>query len=201
VTIDPLDQDRIYAGSWGHNILRSNDGGRSWEPIHSGLETLSVHAFALDPGDPQLLYAGTVEAVYGSIDGGQSWQSYPLADRALTTFSLLVDPADPALLYAGTTAGVYRSTDQGQTWESCGTEDLGATVTAMAMAFNPSGHQTLYAGTEHHGLFRSTNAGDDWQQWGLDGSSVYGILVDPSGGTWLGTDRGIFKQGGEGTAP
>ncbi len=195
IVIDPHDEDQIYAGSWGHNILRSRDGGWSWAPIHSGLETLSVHAFALDPSDPGVLYAGTVEGVYGSKDGGQSWQAHPLTDRALTTFALIVDPIDPATLYAGTTVGVYCSTDQGQTWEARGTESLGATVTALAL--DPLDCQTLYAGTEHHGLFRSTDSGAHWQPWGLEGTSVYYILVDRSGRIWLGTDRGIYEQADE----
>ena len=193
--IDPHKEDRIYAGSWGHNVLRSTDGGRSWAPIHHGLETLSVHSFAVDPTDPQVLYAGTVEAVYRSTDGGQSWQARPLNDRPLTIFALAVDPADPGLLYAGTTEGVYRSTDHGQIWEAIGAQSLGATVTALVL--DPTNFQTLYAGTEHHGLCRSTDGGARWQPWGLDGKSVYDILVDRSGEIWLGTDGGIFRQAEE----
>jgi len=195
VVIDPHKEDRIYAGSWGHNVLRSTDGGRSWAPIHHGLETLSVHAFAVDPTDPQVLYAGTVEAVYRSTDGGQSWEACPLNDRPLTIFALAVDPADPGLLYAGTTEGVYRSTDDGQTWEAVGAQSLCATVTALAL--DPTNFQTLYAGTEHHGLNRSTDGRARWQPWGLDGRSVYDILIDRSGKIWLGTDRGIFRQAEE----
>ncbi len=57
--------------------------------------------------------------------------------------------------------------------------------------------QTLYAGTEHHGLNRSTDGRARWQPWGLDGRSVYDILIDRSGKIWLGTDRGIFRQAEE----
>jgi 7,8-dihydropterin-6-yl-methyl-4-(beta-D-ribofuranosyl)aminobenzene 5'-phosphate synthase len=192
IIIDPHDERRIYAGSWGHNVLRSIDGGRSWASIHRGLETLSAHAVAVDPNDPQRLYVGTVESIYRSIDGGQSWQASPLAGRALTVFALTFDPANPAGLFAGTTEGVYHSLDQGQTWQSMDLQSLSATVTDLAVG--PPGRQGLYAGTEHHGVFRSQDGGVHWQQWGLEGTSVYSILVDLSGSIWLGTDQGILKE-------
>jgi hypothetical protein len=200
VVIDPHDADRIYAGSWGHNVLRTSDGGRTWAPIHHGLETLSVRAFAIDavdsadvPSAPQVLYAGTVEAVHRSIDGGETWQASPLTDRALTTLALIVDPAEPGTVFAGTTAGVYRSDDGGQNWKAVGHESLDVTVTALAAG--PTEPPVFYAGTEHHGLFRSIDGGQNWQPWGLDGASVYAILVESSGAIWLGTDQGIFKEG------
>lgn len=192
VAVDPHDETRIYAGSWGHNILRSNDGGQSWAPIHRGLETLSVHALAVDPIDPARLYAGTVETIWRSIDSGQSWQATPLADRPLTTFALAALPSNPVVLYAGTTAGVYRSTTGELAWVPAGLETLDATVTAVAI--DPHEPDILYAGTEHHGVFRSDDGGEHWRSWGLAGTSVYAILLDANGQITLGTDRGLFRS-------
>jgi photosystem II stability/assembly factor-like uncharacterized protein len=192
VVIDPRNEDRIYAGSWGHNVLRSPDRGRTWAPIHHGLETLSVHAFAVDPGDPQRLYAGTVEALYHSTDGGESWEPSPLADRPLTVFSLAVDPAQPAIVYAGTTEGVHRSADHGRTWQALGHTSLAATVTALMLS--PDDRHTIYAGTEHQGIYLSTDGGEHWRPWGLEGTSIYSILVERAGTIWLGTDQGIFRR-------
>jgi 7,8-dihydropterin-6-yl-methyl-4-(beta-D-ribofuranosyl)aminobenzene 5'-phosphate synthase len=194
ILVDPHDADRIYAGSWGHNVLLSADEGQTWAPIHHGLETLSVHAFAVDPADPQVLYAGTVEAVYRSSDGGETWQASPLTDRPLTTFALLTDPRDPARVYAGTTEGVYLSADGGQTWQPAGHESMDATVTALVLGPDDATLRAILAGTEHHGLYRSTDGGTHWQPWGVEGASVYTILVDHAGTVWLGTDRGIFRN-------
>lgn len=191
VVVDPHDASRIYAGSWGHNVLRSDDRGATWTPVHSGLETLSVHAFAVDPADPRLLYAGTVEAVYLSRDGGASWQARPLTDRPLTVFALLIDPADPAQIYAGTTEGVYRSQDGGRAWQPAGHESLAATVTALSLLPDETG--TILAGTEHSGLYASRDGGASWQPWGAGTAGVYAILVDRDGTIWLGTDGGIFR--------
>jgi 7,8-dihydropterin-6-yl-methyl-4-(beta-D-ribofuranosyl)aminobenzene 5'-phosphate synthase len=190
--VDPHDSDRIYAGSWGHNVLLSTDGGQTWSPIHHGLETLSVHAFAVSPDDSRILYAGTVEAIYHSTDGGQSWQATPLTTRPLTTLALVIDPANPSRGYAGTTEGVYLGTEGGRTWQPAGHESLSVTVTALAV--NPGSTDTILTGTEHHGLYRSTDSGASWQPWGMEAASVYAILIDGAGAVWLGTDRGVFTN-------
>jgi len=192
IQVDPHDRRRIYAGSWGHNVLRSTDGGQNWAPLHGGLETLSVHAFAIDPTDPQILYAGTVESIYRSTDCGQTWQARSLNDRPLTTFALAIDPVRPATIYAGTTDGVYRSEDRGQTWGAAGRDRLDVTVTVLQL--DSTDPFTVYAGTEHHGLFRSTDRGQQWQPWGLEGASVYALLVDQNGTMWAATDQGLFRN-------
>jgi 7,8-dihydropterin-6-yl-methyl-4-(beta-D-ribofuranosyl)aminobenzene 5'-phosphate synthase len=192
VLVDPHDADRIYAGSWGHNVLLSADRGQTWAPIHHGLETLSVHSFVVDPANSQVLYAGTVEAVYRSMDGGQTWQASPLSDRPLTIFAQVIDPRNPAWIYAGTTEGVYLSADGGQTWQPAGHESLDTTVTALVLC--PDDTSAILAGTEHHGLYRSTDAAVHWQPLGVEGASVYAILVDHAGTVWLGTDQGIFRN-------
>ncbi|NLF11683.1 MAG: hypothetical protein GX597_07830, partial [Anaerolineaceae bacterium] len=192
VVVDPRDADRVYAGSWGHNVLVSTDAGRTWASIHGGLETLSVHAFALDPTDPQGMYAGTVEGVNRSADGGQTWLAAPLADRPLSVLALLVDPREPARVYAGTTEGVYLSADRGRTWRPAGHDSLDATVTALALDGAPL--PAILAGTEHHGLHRSTDGGASWEPCGLEAASVYTVLVDRAGVAWLGTDQGVFRE-------
>jgi 7,8-dihydropterin-6-yl-methyl-4-(beta-D-ribofuranosyl)aminobenzene 5'-phosphate synthase len=194
VQVDPHDAGRIYAGSWGHNVLRSLDAGKTWAPIHNGLETLSVHAFGVHPSDPRRLYAGTVEDVYRSSDGGETWQATALAERPLTTLALLIQPATAAWMLAGTTDGVYLSLDGGQTWRPAGRKSLDATVTSLALVMEDARWPAILAGTEHHGLYRSADHGVSWQPWGLQATSVYAILVDGAGTVWLGTDQGVFRD-------
>jgi len=199
VTVDAHNQRCIYAGSWGNNVLRSNDGGMTWAPIHHGLETLSAHAFAVDPHDPRRLYAGTVEAVYRSTDGGETWQKSAPSTRPITTFALAISPADDQTVYAGTTEGVYKSTDGGGTWRPQPLQHSDAqprqSISVMALTLDPQQADALYAGTEHHGLYRSSDRGETWEQWGLPGISVYAILMDSASGLiWAGTEEGVYRR-------
>lgn len=193
VVVSPQDPGLIYAGSWGNNVLVSRDGGNSWASIHNGLETLSVHAFAIAPRQPDVLYAGTVEEIYRSGDGGSSWEALAQGIRPdITTFALVIDPQEGNRIYAGTTAGVYRSDDGGARWRWM-SDGLGE-VTVNALALDPSDPKVIYAGTEHHGLYRSDDAGHTWNLQELKGLSVFSIVHDAAGITWLATGRGVFKE-------
>ena len=94
----PKDPERIYASqssSWfGQQIQRSDDGGRSWNPVGNLFEydgaagthqwydgTPHPWEFArvwhLEPslGDPDTVYAGVEDAaMFKSTDGGNKWQ-------------------------------------------------------------------------------------------------------------------------------
>jgi photosystem II stability/assembly factor-like uncharacterized protein len=97
----PADPDRLYASQstdwFGQLIQRSDDGGRTWEPVGNAF------AYEGDPGthqwhdgtphpwefkriwhlepsasDPDLVYAGAEDAaLFRSSDGGATWQELP----------------------------------------------------------------------------------------------------------------------------
>ena len=69
----PLQPRTIYAGTQGAGVLRSDDGGLSWQP--SGLAGQFVKSLAVSRVAPGTIYAGMKPAlVYVSRDGGASWQ-------------------------------------------------------------------------------------------------------------------------------
>ena len=61
------------------HVLRTRDGGKSWQPITAGLPTDEpVNAVHEDPQHRGLLFAGTEGSVYVSFDDGDHWQSLQL---------------------------------------------------------------------------------------------------------------------------
>jgi photosystem II stability/assembly factor-like uncharacterized protein len=85
-----------------------------------------VGSLALDPGDPQTLYAGTWGLggggadVFKSSNGGRSWTSLRLPQRRYV-IALALDPHDSQTVYAGTveSAGrAFKSSDGGRTWKA-----------------------------------------------------------------------------------
>ncbi|MDP9016808.1 MAG: hypothetical protein M3N19_00615 [Candidatus Eremiobacteraeota bacterium] len=67
-----LDDDRPY-------IYRTQDAGRTWQPIVSGIPSGSfVNAVREDPLQRGLLYAGTEHGVYVSFNDGAFWQPLKL---------------------------------------------------------------------------------------------------------------------------
>jgi photosystem II stability/assembly factor-like uncharacterized protein len=97
----PADPNRIYAsqstGWFGQLIQRSNDGGKTWEPVGNKFEYDGVpgthqwydgtphpwefaRVWHLEPSltDPDTIYAGVEDAaLFRSVDGGGSWEELP----------------------------------------------------------------------------------------------------------------------------
>src|SRR6185436_12020398 len=87
-----------------------------WTPL--GPDGGHVWALAVDPADPDIVYAGTVLGVFKSTDGGETWaaSSRGLGPQGVWVRALL---AVPGAVYAGTQYnGLFKSTDGGQTWFS-----------------------------------------------------------------------------------
>lgn len=97
----PVNQDRIYASqtsSWfGQQVQRSDDGGKTWEPVgnefvYDGVpgthqwydgtqhpwEFKRVWHFEPSLTDPDVVCAGAEDAaLFRTSDGGKSWQELP----------------------------------------------------------------------------------------------------------------------------
>src|SRR5271163_3997983 len=89
----PADPNRLYAsqssGWFGQQVQRSNDGGKTWEPVgnkfaYDGVPGTHPWEFKrvwhLEPAlhDPDVVYAGIEDAaIFRTTDGGQNWQELP----------------------------------------------------------------------------------------------------------------------------
>jgi photosystem II stability/assembly factor-like uncharacterized protein len=103
---------------------------------------------------------------------------------------LVVDPRQSDTLYAAAAGGgVWKSTDAGATFQSIWPASLPQSIGAIALGSdgtlwvgtgeaNPSGGGLTFFG---NGIYRSTDGGATWQQWGLRDSAAIGrIVVDPA---------------------
>jgi len=68
VAVSPLDGNILYAGtddveyhdrSRAEGVLKSLDGGKTWQHEDTGLSLLRVHCLTIDPHEPRRLYVGT----------------------------------------------------------------------------------------------------------------------------------------------
>src|SRR5260221_9807471 len=89
---------RLYAAT-GDGIARLDEVGEAWA-VELFLSGSGAQCLAVDPSDPDIVYAGLREGgVRRSADGGRSWIDCRLPEPAV--FSLAVSAADGAG-YAGT---------------------------------------------------------------------------------------------------
>jgi photosystem II stability/assembly factor-like uncharacterized protein len=185
----------IYCGWHGGGIIRSKDGGNTWQVANHGLTELTVVQIAIDPINPTTLYAGTENGLFKSTDEGESWSesSQGLAHRDV--WSISVDPVHHDVVYAGTAGGgIYKSMNGGQSWLSA-SHDLKGLVTALLVDRVDS--NIVYAGTLSGGILLSTNAGDSWNPAaaGIATRRIFSLAADPvhANVVYAGTSTGVFR--------
>lgn len=97
-----VDKDTAYAAintlrldDLRPHILRTRDGGKSWQEIVSGLpDGAPVNVVRTDPRRPGLLFAGTETTVYVSFNDGDSWHSLRVNLPATSVRDLVIKDDD-----------------------------------------------------------------------------------------------------------
>ena len=119
-----------------------------------------------------LLWAGTNEWVGVGLPGGGG--------------RLFSDPVDPNTIYASyttggadptiRTAGILKSTNAGVTWHAVPVAPWPASVASLV--FDSQNPGTMYAGTWGRGVFKSTDAGENWAATSLTDTVVESMAID-----------------------
>jgi photosystem II stability/assembly factor-like uncharacterized protein len=156
-----------------------------WEPL-PGPFALNVSAlYPVGPGN--LVYAGLSNGEIAlSTDAGTTWSYRTPAARGFNTIAFIGDPDHPTGIYAATTRGLFFSADSARTWTmvpiSTRTQPP---LSVLSFAFDPWKPANRFAGTEAHGIYRSTDAGATWQpipaqkDSAIATASIWSITVDP----------------------
>ncbi|HEV2271353.1 MAG TPA: hypothetical protein VGR92_18020 [Steroidobacteraceae bacterium] len=201
VAVAPSDAKVIYVGTGesdirgdvitGDGIFRSDDGGRHWRA--AGLtQTHTISALAVDPHDPNLVYASSMghvfksnpdRGVFKSTDGGKTWSKILYVDDETGAIDLVMAPGSPGTLYAamwqayrtpwklddgGPGSGLYKSSDAGAHWTQIShnsgfPQGILGRIGVTVAASNP---QVVYAivQAKHGGVFRSDDGGGSWRR-------------------------------------
>jgi photosystem II stability/assembly factor-like uncharacterized protein len=183
----------FYVGQVNGGVWKSDDFGRTWNPIFDDQPTQSIGAIAVAPSDPNIIYVASGEGlqrpdlsvgdgIYKSTDAGKTWTHLGLRDGQQIP-ALVVDPRDPNRLFAAVLGhpygpneerGIFRSTDGGASWRKI--------------------------------LYKNENTGaSDVQMDAKDPNVIYASMWNSRLGPWednneyAGPDGGLFKStdGGE----
>lgn len=195
----------VYVGTIGQGIWRSPDSGDSWDRLSGGLYMESdIRAIAVHPQAPHIMYAGTEEGCYKTEDGGDHWHHLPSAMDQTPIWALAIHPERPETIFAGTRpSALYRSNDAGKTWEKLDARIetdcppiMHTRVTCVLI--DPADNETIWAGVEIDGVYRSTDGGTTWTRHieGLNSLDIHGIAVIPGETKTLlaATNAGVCKS-------
>jgi len=160
----------VYAGGID-GVIRSTDGGLTWTTL---LPNVSIAALAIDPLNPEVIYAVETTAVYKTVNGGTNWtkETSGLTSPILT--SIAIDPINPNTIYVGAglffPGGIFKSTDAGVHWTAINNglgcfpnEPPPCSLSVRSLAIDPLNHNIIYAtGDTGFQSAKSTNGGASW---------------------------------------
>ena len=168
LAVHPSDARIMYCGA-DSGVYRSEDSGEHWERLDSPMNEIPIWALAIDPVDPNIIFAGTrPAALFRSTDGGQHWDklSVQIAEECPNVgiprvTALVVDPVDHEHIWAGLEVdGVRHSKDGGTTWEVVTSGVTDPDIHNLAITVGPP--KTLLTITPRE-IFSSTDNGATWE--------------------------------------
>ena len=152
----------FYAASASGGLLKTINGGATWQNVFDNQTTVSIGDVAINPTDPNVVWVGTGEAnnrqssswgdgIYKSTDGGKTWKNMGLRESNHIG-RIVVDPQDTDIVYvaavgrlwgANKERGVFKTTDGGLTWQHALAinEDTGA----VDLIMDPANSKVLFA--------------------------------------------------------
>ena len=180
----------LFAGSFGRGVMRSGDGGLSWNLQTEGLATTIIRSMAVNAGDE--VFVGTFggDVVQRSDDGGSTWVASNEGLAPTSIWAISIAP-DGTFFVGSQREGIYTSTD-GRTWEHA----PAPITTVSGFAFSAG---SVYAATRV-GLLASSPAGQDWTLAGIPFSRV-NSLHEKNGRVFAGLELGgvHYSDDGSGT--
>jgi len=137
IAVVESDPDIVYVATASGGVMKTENGGTTWQPVFDDQQTSTIGAIAVAPSDPSIIWVGTGEAnnrqssswgngVYKSTDAGKTWQPMGLAETRHIG-RIVVHPTDPNTVWVAALGrlwgpskerGVYKTTDGGKTWSN-----------------------------------------------------------------------------------
>ncbi len=121
--LPPGDGQTIYVGSQMHGVVKSTDGGATWQEMNEGLTGLQIRGLAAPRGEIDTIYVNTFErGILRSDDGGRAWRELVFFHGGSPKGQVLAaDPFASERVYFADSCDdqpcVQVSTDRGATWQ------------------------------------------------------------------------------------
>ena len=185
----PSDRNRMFIAISAAGAFRTDDAGRTWQPINRGLRSAQipdqdaevghcVHRLALHSSRPDTLFMQKHWDVMRTDDAGDSWRE--VSGNLPTDFGFAIDvhAHEPETIYVVPIKSdsehfpldgklrVYRSRTGGDDWEELAKglpeRDCYVNVLRDAMAVDSLDSCGIYFGTTGGQVYASSDAGESW---------------------------------------
>ena len=231
IIVNPENSNEVYVAVlgalWSDNkergVYKSVDGGNTWENILYLNESTGCADLAMDPTNPNILYAsmwefrrtawsfnsgGENSALYKSTDGGENWNKIHsgFPEGKLGRLAIGVSESNPSTLYTVIEAeknedkGLYRSVDGGKNWEQKN-NDFGITVRPFyfsRIVVDPRDENTVVKAGLYGSI--SKDGGETFESLGNMHADIHDMVFDINNSDvmYVGTDGGVYRSWNKG---
>ena len=204
ILLDPINPQRMFVAISSAGAFRTDDAGKTWQPINRGLHSLyipdptaevghCVHRIAMHRSRPNVLYMQKHWDVMRSDDAGDNWREISGNLPSDFGFPIDVHAHDPDTIYVVPIKSdgehyppdgklrVYRSKSGGNEWEALTNglpqSDCYVNVLRDAMCVDSLDPCGIYFGTSGGQVYASADSGDHWQPIVRDLPGVLSVEV------------------------
>jgi len=208
VIVNPRDPNNVFICALGRTtgpqqergVYRTTDGGKNWERVLFVDENTGCSGLAMDPHNPDVLFAGTWQVVmhtygefsggpgsgvYVSHDGGTKWtriEGHGMPKPPVGKIDVAVAPTDSERVYAliqtKDQGSVWRSDDGGENWRVVNWQRalIGRAGYYIRIAVSSGNEDEIYIANS--GFYESIDGGETFKEvpWGGDNHDIW---VDP----------------------
>jgi photosystem II stability/assembly factor-like uncharacterized protein len=124
--IHPTTPTTMYAAGVAGGVWKTTNSGSAWTPLTDLIANLAVCSLAMDPANPNIIYAGTGEpyagdgvrgaGIFKTTDGGMSWSHLANTNNSNFHFVNKLVASNGQRVYAANSTGLWRSIDGGANW-------------------------------------------------------------------------------------
>ncbi|MBI9034017.1 MAG: hypothetical protein JEZ03_06080 [Bacteroidales bacterium] len=182
--VNPKNHSEWFVAVASGHIWKTNNNGTTFSPVFDNYGSYSIGCLAIDPGNTNVIWAGTGEnnhqralgygdGVYKSVDGGSSWNNMGLKESRHIGM-IAIDPQNSDIVYvaaegsawgSGGDRGLYKTIDGGKSWEKV--LEVSEHTGANNVILDPRNTDVIYVTTEQRRRHVHTKIG------GGPESSVY----------------------------
>lgn len=191
---DPDDPDLLYAGVEIDGVHRSTDGGKTWEPVGTGLISQDVHDLAIvrGSGSQATMLAATNKDLHVSANAGATWKPLQIGKSLPWSYcrALAQKPGQPGVVFLGNgdappgeIGTVGRSLDGGETWQARPMDrnhpEGRTNSTVWNFAIHPANPSMIYASSVSGQVYRSVDDGESWQKLRREFGEIRALVWTP----------------------
>jgi len=188
IVINPQNSNILYLGTgdrdgfdtYGIGILKSIDAGATWQP--TGLYnddpnySFIVNCLAINPDNPNIIFAGTTSGLFRSNDAGIEWEEII---ESGSFKQIKFNPLNSNTIYITDAQHFYKSYNGGDDFIEINT-GMPTSISRIVMDVTPADSSYIYllianSTSDFEGVFQSTNGGNSFiKKVGLDDINLLG---------------------------